>query len=345
MITPRRLIYLLTAILLVFLLGNYFFSPGHPTESIFVIKKGENANSIATRLAEADFIRSRTIFLWEIYSSGAATKFQPGEHNLVGVTSYQQIIERLTMTNITSPEVVLLIREGETLRDVKLALEMIGVDSAADLYKFTGEAAEFPIRSIVSENLSLWRRKYSWLESAPKNVGLEGFLFPDTYRLYQTTGIEDVIEKMLANFDRKITPELRASIAASGRSLYEVLIMASILEHEVRNEQDLRLTADLFWRRFDIGMRLQADSTVNYIIDGRRPALTQADTQLDSPYNTYKYAGLPPTPIGNPGLIAIQAAVNPEPNPYWYFLTDTSGAVHYARTLEEHNYNKVKFLK
>ncbi|MBU1029480.1 endolytic transglycosylase MltG, partial [Patescibacteria group bacterium] len=165
------------------------------------------------------------------------------------------------------------------------------------------------------------------------------------YRVYRTASAEEIVNKLLGNFDQKLTADVESVIAASDHSLYEIVIMASILEREVRGEEDRRLVADLFWRRLDIGMRLQADSTVNYVTEGKRPALTQADTQLDSPYNTYKYGGLPPGPIGNPGLVSIKAAANPQPNSYWYFLTDVDGGVHYARNLEEHNRNKAAYLR
>jgi UPF0755 protein len=187
--------------------------------------------------------------------------------------------------------------------------------------------------------------EFPFLAEKPAHVSLEGFLFPDTYRLYREAGPEDIVRTMLRNFDRKIDAELRAKIEASGRSFYEIVTMASIVEREVRTDESRRRVADIFWRRYDIGMALQADSTVNYVTGKSLAAVSFEDTKVDSRYNTYKYPGLPPGPIGNPGLAAIRATVDPLPNDAWYFLTDAEGNVHYGRNLDEHNRNKARYLK
>lgn len=165
------------------------------------------------------------------------------------------------------------------------------------------------------------------------STSLEGYLFPDTYRVFDDATAEDIIRKMQDNFERKV-----------GEIDYDTLILASIVEREVAGSEDRRKVADLFLRRLKIGMALQADSTVNYVTGKNTPALSAIDRNLDTAYNTYLHRGLPPTPISNPGLDSINAVRNPEPNPHWYFLTDTEGSVHYARTLEEHNQNKRRYL-
>ncbi|MFH1047877.1 MAG: endolytic transglycosylase MltG [Patescibacteria group bacterium] len=340
----RRVIYFFLIILLSLLVGSYYSSPGEPTTDLFVVEDGETAESVSDRLAEQDFIRSRSIFWWELRQSGLATKLQPGQHDLSGVISYAQIIERLTSKELSAPEVVLLVREGETLRDIRTALQEIGLtDTAEKLTGITGESATFPAGVDVAINrLS---QDYDWLEQLPDGASLEGFMFPDTYRFFRDASAEDVVRKLLGNFDLKYKAELRADQEKSGRTLYEVIIMASILEREVRGETDMKLVSDLFWRRYDIGMGLQADSTVNYVTGGNDPSISYGDTQLDSPYNTYRWRGLPPGPIGNPGLLAIEAAINPTPNDYLFFLTDADGVVHYGRNLDEHNRNKAEYLK
>jgi UPF0755 protein len=127
--------------------------------------------------------------------------------------------------------------------------------------------------------------------------------------------------------------------------LYEIVIIASIVEREVQSPEDMALVADLFWRRDDIGMGLQADSTVNYVTGKKDAAISYEDTQVDSLYNTYKYRGLPYGPISNPGIAAIRATVYPTPNSAVYFLTDMQGTVHYAETLDGHNANKARYLR
>ncbi len=341
----RKIIYFFIIVLILLMAGSYYSSPGEPSSDFFVVEEGENAESVTERLAEEGFIRSQTLFLWDLKNDGLATKIQPGQHDLSGVITYDQIIERLTSGNIEAPEVILLVREGETLRDIKSALEEIGLNNAADnLYNITGKSAKFPAGVDVAID-RLEANRYPWLYMLPDGASLEGFMFPDTYRFFRDASADDVVVKMVGNFDGKLDRRLRNDIDGSGRSLYEIVIMASILEREVRDAEDMRKVSDLFWRRYDSGMGLQADSTVNYVTGGKDPSLSYDDTQLDTPYNTYKWRGLPPGPIGNPGLIALEAAIHPEPNEYWYFLTDSEGVVHYGRNLDEHNRNKAQYLR
>ena len=341
----RKIIYLFLTILMILLTGGYYSTPGTPSNTSFTVIEGDTADSVTERLAEQGFVRSQTIFWWELRNSGLATKLQPGEHDLAGVIDYRQIIDRLTFGQVAMDEVVLLVREGETLRDIKAQLTEIGlVDAAEHLYGITGQSAAWPA-GVGAAVDRLEQDGFPWLHMLPAEAGLEGFLFPDTYRFFPDASAEDVVKKMVGNFDRKLDRQLRNDIDNSGRTLYEIVIMASILEREVRSDEDRALVADLFWRRLDVGMGLQADSTVNYVIDGDDPSLTYEQTKLDTPYNTYKWRGLPPGPIGNPGLSALRAAIDPTPNDYWYFLTDADGTVHYAKNLAGHNSNKAQYLK
>jgi len=341
----RRIIYFFIIVLMLLMAGGYYSSPGEPVDPNFVVQEGDTADSVTERLAEQGFIRSQTIFWWDLKNSGLATKLQPGVHDLADVISYEQIIERLTSSNATAPELVLLVREGEALRDIKARLGEIGLTDAADnLYGITGQSATFPA-GVTAAIDRLEQDGYPWLNILPDGASLEGFLFPDTYRFFRDASAEDVVHKLIGNFDQKLDRQMQNDIDSSGRTLYEIVIMASILEREVRGDEDLRLVADLFWRRFDADMGLQADSTVNYVTGGKNPAISYDDTKLDSPYNTYKWRGLPPGPIGNPGLSSLKAAISPEPNDYWYFLTDPEGNVHYATNLAGHNSNKAQYLK
>lgn len=173
----------------------------------------------------------------------------------------------------------------------------------------------------------------------------EGFLFPDTYRFYKDAKPADVISKMEENFDKKITPEILAEISAQKKSLKDIIIMASILEEEVKSTEDRKIVAGILWKRIDRRMGLNVDAALTYVLGKTSAELTAGDLKYDSPYNTYLYRGLPPTPISNPGLDTIKAATNPIASKYFYYLTDKEGAVHYAVTLEEHALNKFKYLR
>lgn len=175
-------------------------------------------------------------------------------------------------------------------------------------------------------------------------TSVEGYLFPDTYRIYKDATALDILEKMLANFDERVTPEIRQRMHGQRLTLHEGVTLASIIEKEVATSRDRRIVADIFLKRLRAGMALQADSTVNYITGKGMSRATIADTKIDSPYNTYKYRGLPPGPISNPGLDAIRAVAEPTATPYWYFLTTDDGTVIYAKDFDEHKRNRQRYL-
>lgn len=143
-----------------------------------------------------------------------------------------------------------------------------------------------------------------------------------------------MIEKLTDNFYQK-----------TGSTSPEIIIMASLLEKEAKTEQDRKIISGILWKRLDVGMPLQVDASLNYINGKTSAEMTQKDLNQDSPYNTYKYKGLPLTPICNPGLDAISVALNPISSPYWYYLSDKNGIIHFAKTFEEHKENKFKYLR
>ncbi len=323
-------------------LAVFLSLPGHPATTRFSVQAGESADKIAADLADTGFIRSRAIFLFVLKQSGQSTKLQPGTYDLAGVKSYDDIVARLVAGGVPANEFVLLIKEGWNLRDIRDQLKKDGYARADELFGVTGipasltEEGNRTAAGLVAE--------FPFLKSKPDDVSLEGFLFPDTYRIYRDASPADLVRKLLDNFGRKTEP-LATEVATFGHSWFEVVTMASVIEDEVRGEEDRRRVSDIFWRRLAAGIPLQADSTVNYVTGKSAAAVSLEDTEADSRYNTYKYAGLPVGPICNPGLSAIRAALEPDPNPYWFFLTDENGVVHYARNLQEHAANKAKYLK
>ena len=160
----------------------------------------------------------------------------------------------------------------------------------------------------------------------------EGRLFPDTYELPPGVTAAEVITLMTDNFKKK-----------AGNVSANELIMASILEKEVKTLQDKKIVSGILWKRLKTGIALQVDATITYITKAGK--VSSADLAIDSPYNTYKRRGLPPTPISNPGLESIQAAVKPQESPYWYYLSTPKGETIFSRTLDEHNKAKQQFLR
>jgi len=172
----------------------------------------------------------------------------------------------------------------------------------------------------------------------------EGYLFPDTYFIQESATASSTITMLSKNFDKKIS-KLMPEVESSGRTLDEIIIMASILEGEAKTREDMAIVSDILWKRLKIGMPLQVDTSFVYVLGKSTKDLTLDDLKFDSPYNTYLFRGLPPTPISNPGLDSIYAALNPTPGPYLYFLTANDGTMHYSKTFEEHVAKKHKYLR
>ncbi|HTK04180.1 MAG TPA: endolytic transglycosylase MltG [Candidatus Eisenbacteria bacterium] len=327
--------------------GAWLSTPVTKDAGSFVVAQGEGTAVIVSRLKAMGVIRSEMLFKLALVNSGLEKKLQPGTYDFRGAADFAEIIRRLAAGGIPANEFVLLIKEGWNLADIKKALADAGYAEADKLYFVTGIPAT-DHRELSSDKAPQpqdYAKDFPFLAGKPSYVSLEGFLFPDTYRIYKDATPMSLVKVLLANFDRKLTPEMRKRIADRGSNVYDIVTLASVVEREVKSDADRRKVADIFWRRLDAGMPLQADSTVNYATGKSLPAVSLEDTQAVSRYNTYRYPGLPLGPISNPGLSSLEATISPEPNEYWYFLTGADGAVHYGKTLDEHNRNKAKYLR
>lgn len=264
-------------------------------------------------------------------------KIQAGEYEFAPNTSTRQIITHISTGKSLSNEVSILFREGLTTKEMQAELTR---------NRYLLDNSFLQLVQTPVNNLSETIQQIPIIKELPKNDNLEGYLFPDTYRLYKDFTAEELVIKMLTNFDTKLTPELRAEIAKSQRSLKEIITMASLLEKEVRTEKDMKIAAGIFWNRIEVGQALQSCASLAYILGVNKVQYSYEDTQIKSPYNTYQNPGLPPAPIGNPGLRAIQAALYPTKTNYNYFLSrpDTGETV-FSETLEQHNVAKAKYLK
>lgn len=280
----------------------------------FVIATGEGVNTISRNLKTAGLIRNAFVFETYLWWKNLEGRLIAGDYDLKPSLSIRALTRVLVAGETVSRERDITILEGWTRRDIAEYLEQEGVVKANDFLDATKD--------------------------------LEGYLFPDTYRIFKDATVQEIVVKMRANFDRKVGSEMRADIKKQKKTLDAIVIMASILEREVRTPEEQNFASDVFWRRLAIGMPLQADSTINFVVGGKRPRATYDDLKIDSPYNTYKYRGLPPGPIGNPGLSAITAAIYPKKNDYWFFLTtEDDGHAIFGKTLDEHNRNRARYLR
>ncbi len=307
---PYGVISVLTAL---FVYGFWIAPPSNfPLNATIRIEEGMNVERIAERLVERSVIRSERLFVFLARVSGTADGLVEGQYRFDRGYSIFTVLYRLHRGLYGFNMVKVVIPEGATNTEIASILD-------AKLENF--EKAKF-------------------LEAVKDK---EGYLFPDTYLVTPVATYEDVIRKIDQNFKRQIG--LYEVVAlAKGHTLHEILTMASLIEEEARKIEDRRMVAGILWNRIDAGMLLQVDAVFPYIVGRNTYEVTKTDLNHNSLYNTYRYKGLPPGPISNPGKNAIDAALNPTKSNYLYYLSDRKGNMHYAETFDEHKKNRVQYL-
>ena len=320
------------------------YQPDNNSQQEFMVKPGDGVNQISARLVEQELVPNNfyiDTYLWLIKSED---KLKAGTYTLSPAMSAQEIADKLVGGTMVNKQVV--IPEGWTREEIADAFTKYYVDHYAGSEDLEAVKSQFEIEFVrESGQLDKYRTQYSFLEDAPQGATLEGYLFPDTYEVYSDARPEEIIKKMLDNFGKKIDADLLAEIEQQNKTVFEIVNLAAIVEREVRPDDEMKKVAGVYQNRLDIDMKLQSDATITFITKKKDPQPTYEDTRVDSPYNTYIHAGLPPAPIGNPGLQAIRAAINPADHNYYFFITklDTGEAI-FAETAEEHLENKKKYL-
>ncbi len=297
-------------------------------ERVVEIKQGSGLLSIASQLENEGLIKNKYVFALYAASQGKHSELKAGTYTLTPSMTPRAIAQKLWQGEST--QVTITIPEGFSLEQIEQRL-----NQAFD--------ATHPIGNIKTEE---YKDKFSFLEQAPDETSLEGFLFPDTYFFQPNVSSEEIVNRMLSNFKAKALPHIEENKEniSEEKNIFQFIIMASLLEKEVIGAEDKKVAADILWRRIEIGMPLQVDATIVYITGKKTTDVSIKETEIESPYNTYKYRGLPVGPICNPGLESIDAALNPKESGYWYYLTTGEGETIFSTTLAEHNYNKSKYL-
>ncbi|MFH0840822.1 MAG: endolytic transglycosylase MltG [bacterium] len=299
----------------------------------FVIAKGETVSDIAQNLAEQGLIKSEFWFKVFVKQAKEQASLQAGEYMIDGNVDIKKIVAMLSAGEVVDQEKIFLIKEGLSNKEMEAELTEQGLPNCSSIF------------GVQVKNLSTDYQIYSFLKEVPAGNDLEGFLFPDTYKIFATAGCEDLMIRMLNNFEQKVNDDLKQEIKRQGKTLYEVIIIASLLEKEVRSEKDMKIVSGIFWDRISNRQPLQSCATLAYILGENKPQYTVEDTKIQSPYNTYQNQGLPPSPVSNPGLQAIQAAVYPTETNYNYFLSrPDTGETIFSKTYDEHIQNKAKYL-
>lgn len=311
----RLIVLLILALVILFVIRGWWSlqlsAPSSDTKlKVFVIAKGENFSSVAGKLQQEGLIRSSLVLSIYGKQSGFADKISAGTFKLSSSMSAAEILEAISGNPVDSWVTLL---EGWRVEEMaeKLNAEL-GVD------------------------------KEQFIKAAK-----EGYSFPDTYLFPEDYTPEQIAKRLTDTFESRYSQDLRAKIRAQGLTEDEGVILASIVEREARSDKARTEIAGILLKRFNIGMGLNVDATLQYIL-GYQPQekswwkrhLSNADKLVESPYNTYKYKGLPPAPIANPSLSSLNAVANADSStPYLYYYHDSQGRSHYGRTLEEHNAN------
>ena len=283
------------------------------------VQEGAGSYSVAETLKENGAIKYPLVFRLESKLGGYDGQYKPGAVTIKSGMSYGDILDALITTDRDTVKVV--IPEGYTIVEIANALSEAGLPGAADFM------------NVLDPSLYDFR----FLENLPeRDMKLEGYLFPATYEIPITYSAQQIVELMLKTFDSKFTEEDYNRAAELGMTVDEVITMASIVERETNSDSERAKVAGVFYNRKNSGMKLQSCATVQYVLGERKPVLSISDTQIDSPYNTYKYAGLPIGPICNPGEACIQAALYPEVTDAYYFCLSKSGEHIFSTTYEDH---------
>lgn len=292
-------------------------------EVTITVDKEDSFGDVAKRLEKEGLIEYRGLFQFFASITGGKDKVAPGTYTLNTDMDYRALLSGMSMNSATKAEVSVTIPEGYSAAQIFQLLEDNGVSTVEELNQVAGEHAY----------------AFSFLDGIPLGEvsRLEGFLYPDTYKFNTPHSALYAINKMLVNFDEKFTDEMRRQVEESGYSVREILTIASLIEKET-DGSDRGKIASVIYNRLDnpsagtVGY-LQIDATLAYINGGKVP--TEADKSIDSPYNTYLYKGLPPAPIANPGLEAIQAALSPDKTDYFYYALGDDNVHHFFKTYDE----------
>ena len=314
---------------------------GDANPVLFTVEPDETADSVGARLNDLGLIRSTTYFKAKVRLRGSDSKLKAGKYTLYAGMSVDEILNTITVveggkgTPVTAGYVQFRTQEGWRTEQVAQLLLDKGLIKSKDEFYATLADPYF--------------NRYDFLASRPSWAKLDGFLFPDTYRVPENTPAKDIVDQMLQNFSVRVPPEMRRNLPP-GYNFYQVLTVAAIVEREAADDGERALVASVYYNRLrqTPPLPLQADPTVQYAI-GREgnwwPQLTPNDLKNESRYNTYLQPGLPPGPICNPSLKSIQAALNPAQTDYLYFVAKGDGTHAFARTYDEHLENIKKYQR
>jgi UPF0755 protein len=328
----RTLIVIVLLVLAVGGTATYLFRrvnepyKGYAQEEQFVeIPSGAGTSTIGNLLVSGGVVRDRLSYRLALWRSGRARHLQAGEYRFDRAMTPSEVLEKIARGDVYVIHVTF--PEGLTAQDMARIFESAGLGAASDFVQ-------------AAANVSLIR------DIDPDARSLEGYLFPETYSVPRRIDAAAMVRMMVSRFDRVFTPEMRRAAQDQGLSVHAVVTLASLVEKETASPEERPLVAAVCRNRLRIGMALQSDPTVIYALEQRGQYtgnLRRDDLLLDSPYNTYRYPGLPPGPIASPGKASLEATLHPADADYLYFVSRNDGTHEFARTFAEHDRNVFKY--
>ena len=323
----------ITIVLLILLAVGYVYIQIGPynknskKDILVEIPNGATLTKVSSILEENKLIKNKVLFKVVSKFKEDNNGVKAGKYLLSQKYSNSEILDVLISGKTYNDGIKVTIPEGSTYKEVIKYLTNKKIGKAEVYEELINNPKEF-------------YDKYKFLDEKDITT-LEGFLYPDTYYFEKDMSEKDVISAMLKRFSEVYTPELKEKQKKMGLTLQQVINMASIIEKEAVKDVDRPKIAGVFYNRLEIGMPLQSDATIQYIFDERKHIVSYSDLKIDSPYNSYLNKGLPPTPISNPGIKSIEAALEPEDNDYLYFVATVDGGNNYSKTYDEH----LKYVK
>ena len=303
-------------LLIILVVSSFYVAVNKPKDKeyqediLFIVNYGDGLKSIGLNLYQEDLVWHNSIFIAYAIISNKSQSLKAGHYLLNKSMSIVDIVNVFYLGNSAEQRATII--EGWNKNDIAEYLSNTIADFDADVFL---------------------------------SNGAEGYLYPDTYNIPYGYTEEDIIQLMLNNFNKKITEEMRADIASHGKTISDIVIMASIIEKEVRTIEDMALVAGVLWKRIEHNIPLQSCATIVYITGKKSTQVSSEETRIDSPYNTYINRGLPVGPISNPGIRSIEAAIYPKDSEYFFYLSKPDGETVFSKTFDEHVQAKNKYLK
>lgn len=329
---------IIIAIIIIFIIMTTFiviqigpYNKNNKDDIVVDIPIGSTLSQITEILKEKELIKNKTLFKLYVRINNDTSKIKSGKYLFNQTYSNKAIIEDLTEGKVYNDGIKITIPEGSTFFEVTNIL-------------VKNKLGDKSIYEELMSNTKEFKDEFKFLDD--ENIkSLEGFLYPSTYYFKEEQTEKEILNHMLETFESKYTEKLQKRQKDLNQSLYEVINLASIVEKEAVLDEDRPIIASVFYNRMKIGMPLQSDATIQYIFKERKKSITYNDLKIDSPYNTYKVQGLPPTPIASPGIKSIEAVLYPENTEYLYFVATIEGGNTYSKTYEEHIKNVEKYRK